>query len=397
MPVRNKAGSLTAEEKPIVKSLLARKWRNQDIQDLVNRGRKATINSGRVTEVKKNGKIQPTSDQETDFFIAKKKAWDPKTGLNLFDDERLIRAREAICLAVQVFNSPSTNFKTEVFVVLANLAWTYLMHEHYVRQGVNIADANGKTVALSTLLRRNDCPLSQGIKNNLGSLKAIRDDVEHKLMGASDATWQTLFQACCLNFDKTIRDLFGEQLSLQNELGVALQFAKLNVDQIATVEQYGVPQHIAALDARLRGELDDEQLHDLEYRFRVVYTLDSASKSQAHIRFVHPGSDEGQQIRNILVKDRPADELYPHKPDKVRILVSERAGKAFTSHNHTQAWKRYKPRPASKSAHPEKTNRDYCIYHAAHKDYTYSDAWVEFLVAKVMTEDGYNEIRATKL
>ena len=43
MPVRKKAGALTAEEKPIVKALLARKWRNQGIQDLLNRGRAATV------------------------------------------------------------------------------------------------------------------------------------------------------------------------------------------------------------------------------------------------------------------------------------------------------------------------------------------------------------------
>ena len=396
-PVRNAGGALTVDEKPIVKSLLARKWRNQDIQDLLNRGRKATINSGRITEVKQNARIQPATDQETDFFIAKKRAWDAKTGLNLFDDERLIRAREAICLAVQVFNSPTTNFKTEIFSVLANIAWTYLMHEYYARKGNKIADANGRTVELSVLLRRNDCPLSAGIKNNLNAIKAIRDDVEHKLLGQSDPLWQTLFQACCLNFDKTISDLFGSQLSLQQDLAVALQFAKLNIDQIATVEQYGIPPHIEALDARLREGMQEEQLNDLEYKFRVVYTIDSASKSQAHIRFVHPGSEEGKQIRNILVKDRPADELYPYKPDKVRKLVAERTGKPFTSHNHTQAWKRYKPRPANKVAHPEKTNRDYCIYHGAHKDYTYSDAWVDYLVAKVSSEEGYKEIISMKV
>ena len=103
----------------------------------MNRGRKATVNSARITEVKQNARIKQGTDDEVEFFIAKKKAWDSKTGLNLFDDERLIRAREAICLAVQVFNSPTTNFKTEVFAVIANIAWTYLMHEHYERKGVD--------------------------------------------------------------------------------------------------------------------------------------------------------------------------------------------------------------------------------------------------------------------
>lgn len=393
MRVRKKDGALTAEEKPIVKALLARKWRNQDIQDLVNRGRKATINSARITGVKQDAKMQPATDDETDFYIAKKKAWDSKTGLNIFDDERLIRAREAICLAVHVFNSPTTNFKTEVFAVLANIAWTYLMHEHYERKGVKIVDKDGHTAELSKLLRRNDCPLTAGVKRNLEALKQIRDAVEHKLLGRSDPTWLPLFQACCLNFDKAICDLFGEELSLKQDLAFALQFAKLNIDQIATVQKYEVPEHIEALDARLREGKTEEEMDDLDYRFRVVYTLDSASKSQAHIQFVNPGSEEAAKIRNILVKQKPADELYPHKPGKVCKLVSQKSGKVFTSHNHTQAWKRYGARPLTGAAKPDNTNRDYCIYHAAHRDYTYSDAWIDFLVDKISTDEGFTELR----
>jgi hypothetical protein len=397
MVVRKREGALTKEERRIVKALLARKWRNQDIQDLTNRGRNATVNSARITEVKQNARIKPATDDEVDFFISKKKAWDSKTGLNLFDDERLIRAREAIGLAVHVFNSPTTNFKTEVFAVLANVAWTYLMHEHYERKGVKIVEANGRTVELSKLLHRNDCPLSAGMKRNLEELKEIRDTAEHKLLGKSDTTWLPLFQACCLNFDKAICDLFGNELSLQNDLAFALQFAKLNIDQIATVQKYEVPEHIEALDARLREGKTDDELNDLEYQFRVVYTLDSASKSQSHIKFVHPGSEEGEKIRNILIKQKPADELYPHKPGKVCEFVAQRAGKRFTSHNHTQAWRKYKARPRSGVAKPDATNRKYCIYHTAHGDYAYSDSWVDFLVDKISTEEGFAEIRETRL
>jgi hypothetical protein len=38
-------------------------------------------------------------------------------------------------LAVTIFNSGSYRFKTEVFAVLVNIAWTYLLHEHYGRAG----------------------------------------------------------------------------------------------------------------------------------------------------------------------------------------------------------------------------------------------------------------------
>ncbi|MBT3139503.1 DUF3644 domain-containing protein [Ruegeria litorea] len=143
---RSPQGALTDDEKNIVKGLLQAGERNQDIQALVNTGRPATINSGRITEVKQDKTIVPASAEELDFYRVRKKSYDPQTGLNLYDDERLIRAREAMLLAVQVFNSPTLQFKAEVFAVHANIAWTYLLHEHYERHGVAIIQDDGRSL-----------------------------------------------------------------------------------------------------------------------------------------------------------------------------------------------------------------------------------------------------------
>lgn len=196
---RKKDGALNADEKRIVKALIDLGWRLQDIQALVNYHRIATVNSARITEVKQDNQIISASDDEVSLYRLKKRSYDPTTGLNLFDDERLIRAREAMALAVQVFNSPNHRFKTETFSVLANIAWTYLLHEFYLRKGVEIVGSDGNALLLSQMLRRADCPLTKGITNNLESMKRIRDTVEHQLLGRSDAKWLSLFQACCLN------------------------------------------------------------------------------------------------------------------------------------------------------------------------------------------------------
>ncbi|MXP25655.1 hypothetical protein GRI39_06320 [Altererythrobacter indicus] len=146
MVTRNKNGALTQLERSIVKALLAEGWRNQDIQALVNVGRNATINGARITEVKNDDGIRCSDEEEVEFFKIKKNSYDYKTGLNVFDDERLIRARESMILAVQVFNSPTTLFKTEVFTILANVAWTYLLHEFYERKHVNIVSSDGRSL-----------------------------------------------------------------------------------------------------------------------------------------------------------------------------------------------------------------------------------------------------------
>lgn len=397
MSFKNKQGSLTAEEKAVVKALLADGWRNQDIQALLNIGRVATINSARITEVKSNNKISLASKEDVAFFIKKKNLYDPKTGLNLYDNERLIRAREAMILAVHVFNNPSIQFKTETFAVQANIAWTYLLHEYYEqKKGIAIVGKDGRSLLLSQMIKRTDCPLSAGMKNNLEDMIDIRNDVEHKLLRRADLKFFPKFQACCLNFDKAICDLFGERLSLKSELSLSLQFAKLDFEQIKTLHKYDIPSHIEALDARLNSRVDSAAKDDLEYQFRVVYTLEASSKSQSHIQFVRPGSEEGKEIHYVLEKYKAADEIYPYKPGEVCAEVAKRTGKRFTQHNHTQAAKLYKARPAGKSKQPANVDKKYCIYHPAYKSYTYAEAWIEHLVSAVTDDDEFAKLKAAK-
>lgn len=397
MVQKKKEGALTEEEKPIVKALLQRGWRNQDIQHLLNRERIATINSARITEVKKNNGIEPANDDAVEFFIVRKNAYDPVTGLNFYDDERLIRSREAMILAVQSFNSPVLRFKTEQFAVQSNIAWTYLLHEYFERKLGNIVGKDGRSLLLSQMIKRREFPLSRGVANNIRDMIDIRDNVEHKILRCSDKNFFPLFQANCLNFDKSICELFGKRLSLQNELSIALQFTKLDFTQTLELQKFDIPEHIETLNAELHDRLTEEERSDLDYRFRVVYTLDHTSKSKAHFEFIQPGSDEGKQIHSILEKRVIADDQYPYKPAQAAKLIAEKSGRKFTSHNHTQAWRRYKVRPSSNAKERNQTNRGFCIFHSSHGDYTYNDSWIDFVVEKISFDQEFLDLKAVRV
>lgn len=363
---------------------------------MINVGRVATINSARITEVRQDQSARPCSAEELDFFLVRYKHFDPITGLNLFIDERLVRAREAMLLAVQVFNSPTLKFKAEVFSVLANIAWTYLLHEFYSRRDVQIVE-NERSLLLSQMITREDCPLSQGMKDNITALKEIRDQVEHLLFRRADKMFLSIFQATCLNFDKAICELFGKEKSLQNELSFSLQFAKVGFDQAVELSGFEIPEEIEALDQSLDEMFGDERTSDLEYRFRVVYTLENSTKSKAHIKFVHPSDEDAEELKNVLIKKEISDQLYPHKPSMAMRAIAEKSEKKFTSRNHNQAWRKFDVRPRNGVQQPENTNREYCIYHRAHKDYTYSEKWIEFVCDYIADEQNYAELQAYKL
>ena len=348
--------TLTPHEKSVIKALLQQGWRNQDIQALINTGRAATINGGRITGVKNDSRIKPATNTEVDEFRRRRALFDHQTGLDPFSDERLVRAREAMILAVELFNTPRIRFKAGVFAMLANVAWTYLLHEYYERRDVVIVDEKGYSLLLSQMVERHDCPVSAACRKNLEALKKIRDVVEHLTIGPFDAKWLTIFQATCLNFEKYLTEWFGNRLTLGHGLGFALQFARLSLNELAFLQQYELPPHIAALDAGLRENLSAEEAEDLEYQFKVVYTLTSTSKSQAHFQFVQPDSAEGAEIQNVLVKFKPADELYPLRPTDVVREVRTQLDRPFTSDKHQKAWKLYKVRPRSRAKiRPQRT------------------------------------------
>ena len=75
---------------------------------------------------------------------------------------------------------------------------------------------------LSRMIGRQDYPLSKG---------QPPCPEKHKLLGRADAKWLGLFQACCLNFDKAICDLFGSRSTLSHELSFAIQFTEMNLEQ----------------------------------------------------------------------------------------------------------------------------------------------------------------------
>lgn len=70
---------------------------------------------------------------------------DHATGLSIRGEDLLIRAREAMIAGVQTFNSAGLTFRAELFIVAAIIAWTYLLHAWFRREGIDYRYAGQKT------------------------------------------------------------------------------------------------------------------------------------------------------------------------------------------------------------------------------------------------------------
>lgn len=358
---RRRGNTLEKWEVAIVKAMLSRKYVPQDIQAYFSRPTRS-INNARISEIKdgtKHKAIKAASDDELDTFLDSWPNIDPKTGLHLQGDELLVKAREAMIAAVHTFNSAGLYFRAELFIVTAIIAWTYLMHAYYKREGIDYRHKKAGVVErtpsgaekyweLSQCISTGACPLQGGVVNNLKFLIEIRNEIEHRSTNRIDDALSAKLQACCINFNDTIKDLFGREFALEKRLPIALQFVTFDGVQRQSLIATDLPAHIAtAMDAFHEGLSEDEQ-KDPKFRFRVAFVpkvASKASKADLAVEFIKPGSPEAEAVERVLLKEV---ERPKYLPGEIVTKVKAAGHAAFSMYDHTKLFQQLDARNPGK-------------------------------------------------
>jgi len=257
--------------------------------------------------------------------------------------------------AVQVYNNPQITFKSEIFIVNAVIAWTYLLQAYYRDKNIEyryVRKKGKKRVFdktkhgatkywdLETCINSTKCPLKPGAINNLKYLIGIRHEIEHQMTLRIDNTLSSRFQACALNFDAAITALFGENHSLAKELAFALQFSGIGKEQKDILEEFEqLPTNIQSFNATFETGLTDDQFNDPAFAYRVFFVEKSVNhKGQADqvVEFVKAGSEEAQEVNRVLIKSDKQQKVGA----KEIVTLVHRAGFAnFSLRDHTDLWK----------------------------------------------------------
>jgi hypothetical protein len=353
--------TLTKWEVALVKVMLERKYVPQDIQAYFSRPTRS-INHARISEIRdemKHKSIKPASEKELDSFL---EAWpniDPNTGLHLQADELIVKAREAMVAAVHTFNSAGLFFRAELFIVTIVIAWTYLMHAFYKREGVDYrykkAGAIEKTPngadkywELSQCLAHGKCPLEKGVINNLKFLIEIRHEIEHRSTNRIDDVLSAKLQACCINFNDAIKTVFGKQFGLEKRLPIALQFVTFDGTQRASLVGAELPAHIATAMDNFHNSLSEEEQRDPKFRFRVAFVPKVSGRptnADLSIQFVKAGSAEAEAVERVLLKEV---ERTKYLPSQVVSKVKSSGYPAFNMHDHALLARQLDARNAGK-------------------------------------------------
>jgi len=272
-------------------------------------------------------------------------------------DELIHKSREAALAAVQIFNNPQITFKSEMFIVLINIAWTYMLHAYYRKHSVEYryfeqkgknrrfdrtAKGAYKFWELERCLNENLCPVDRDAANNLRFLIGVRHEIEHQMTRRIDASFSAKFQACCLNYNDHIKRFFGDEHAIDKHLSFSLQFSSITADQVAQLEkQPSLPTHIKSFVEGFEGKLTDEEFNSPKFAYRVLFVAKTANrKGQADevIEFVKADSELAKKVNQkyAIIKETERPKLRP------KSIVDTMKSEGFTKfniHQHTLLWK----------------------------------------------------------
>ncbi|MEY9101441.1 hypothetical protein ABIA24_004414 [Sinorhizobium fredii] len=272
---------------------------------------------------------------------------DHETGLSVRGDELLIKAREAMITAVHTFNSAGLTFRSELFIVTAIIAWTYLLHAWFRREGVDYRYAGETTKEgadkyweLGHCLKQGKCPAKGAVAKNLKFLLEIRHEIEHRSTNRINDAIGAKLQACCINFNDLLKKEFGPQFGLEKRLPIALQFVSFGADQRSILKKAStLPSHVATCIDAFENGLTRAEFEDPAYRLKVAFVPIAAKRpgsADSAIEFVAAGSNEANEVGKVIFKE--VNRLrFP--PAEVVKKAQDAGYPKFTLHNHSQLWK----------------------------------------------------------
>lgn len=225
--------------------------------------------------------------------------------------ELLNKSRETMMSAVQIYNNPLISFKSESFITLAIISWTYLLHCYYSNEKVDYRctkNEGGRKTYFKTknnayrFWSLDDClncaksPIDNNTANNLRFLIGIRHEIEHQMTHNIDNTISAKIQACSINFNYYVKKLFGNNYGIDKQLGIVVQFAPIQPEQKEhMLNNERLSKNVVNYICSFEEELTDSDIENTKYAYRLQYKrINTNRKCQADqvVEFISENNDE---------------------------------------------------------------------------------------------------------
>jgi len=280
-----------------------------------------------------------------------------KRRIGSIKDELISKSKESALSAVKIFNDPLINFKSETFIVLIVIAWTYLLHSYYRSQGIEYRYYNQhgkrrffdrtkkgayKYWELERCLNDEKSPIDKNTANNLRFLIGLRHEIEHQMTLSLDQFLSGRYQACILNYNQYLKSLFGGRHSLDNYLSYSLQFLELSEEQLQGKKmEADIPKRLKAYIVEFDSVLDHDEYNSSNFSYRLLFKkkmVNRPGQADKVVEFIDPKSELAKKIdKEYWVKKEVEKRKF--RPGKIVSLVQEAGYLNFrVNPEHVKMW-----------------------------------------------------------
>ncbi len=345
-------------------------------------------------------------------------------GLPLIVKKCLQKAIDASLLGVETYNKPAIKFKSGCYIVLMVIAWTALFHgiffkrrikPFYRKVGSNrflILEGDYRYWELRTCIENYFLADTHNpVRKNLEFFIRLRNKIEHKSLPEIDANIFGECQSMLLNFDQLVEKEFGIKYCIRESLSFSLQLFPSRDSLSSALKSNVATKDLLSFIENYRSTISSDILESGNYSFKafLIQVANHQSAEVLPIQFlqydklteeektfakrvvamVKYKQVEGTVVNDNLLKPREVVRRVQEGLGDIKIDRNGKQVDLFNMHKHSLYWKKFKVRPESKSATPNKTKKEYCIYDKAHEDYLYKEEWVQYLINEVGKEDQY--------
>lgn len=272
--------------------------------------------------------------------------------------ELIAKSRESALCAIRVFNDPHVTFKSETFIVLMVIAWTYMLHAHYRRKHIEYRyfTKPGKRRSfektkhgafkyweLERCLSDKANPIDKDVANNLRFLIGLRNEIEHQMTKALDGYLSGRYQACALNYNFYLKKLFGKRFGLDEYLTYSIQFSELTDEQLSGAKpEASVPERLRSYVTEFDSALTHDEYNSPKFSYRLLFKkklVNRPGQADRVVEFIDPNSNLAKTIdKEYWVKKEVERPKYSAKHVVAEV---QKAGfpKFRVHHDHTNMWK----------------------------------------------------------
>lgn len=334
----------------------------------------------------------------------------------------LLDSRKEAITAIELHNGPRSARPLAGFLVHMHIAWTYLLHARFKRDGIDHhyrdpifgrymkVGNERKAWDLSRSIQERWPDRNDPVRANLELLSDLRNRVEHRHESGLTVEAFGFTQAAIINYEEELVSTFGSKYSIAADVHTPISLSPISSAGVAAMAraQADLPAKLRELFIDYRAGLDPEIADHRAFEFRIEMIQKRAPKSKADLavtyRRIEDLNDEERialealgRTGQVVVHEKLRDvaNVGWMKPTVASKLIQNKLGWRFTPCcEFPRAWKALKVRPLATVEDAARTNTDgrYCRYDEPHGDYLYCNAFVELVIGRCKSETGFKDL-----